>query len=52
LAGDAEGPRALSRFPALLSCFADPAGRRLRDDRGGFANHEWLRVDEYDYVIY
>lgn len=50
--GDPTGERALAQLPALQACFADPHAPRLRDDRGGFTSHEWLRVDGYDYVIY
>ncbi len=52
LAGDSKGMRALRKFPALLPMFRDVERAELRDDRGGRTSHEWLRVDDADYVIY
>jgi hypothetical protein len=52
LSGDDTGLRALERYPALRACFADPTAGVLRDDRGGYTSHEWLRVAQDDYVIY
>lgn len=50
--GDDVGVAALERYPELRSAFEDPAGGVLRADRGGYSSHEWLRVGDYDYVIY
>jgi hypothetical protein len=50
--GDERGLAALERYPALRSCFKDPEKGILRSDRGGYRSHEWLSVDEWDYVIY
>ena len=50
--GDETGLRALERYPALRGCFVDPTAGVLRDDRGGYNSHEWLRVAQDDYVIY
>jgi hypothetical protein len=52
LAGDEKGMRALRKFPALRSLFRDVETAELKDDRGGRTSHEWLRVDDADYVIY
>ncbi|MBU2689935.1 MAG: hypothetical protein KJ970_03340 [Candidatus Eisenbacteria bacterium] len=51
-AGDDLGLAALERYPSLRSCFLDPENGILRQDRGGYRSHEWLRVEEWDYVIY
>ena len=50
--GDERGLSALERYPSLRGCFEDAEGGVLRPDRGGYQNHEWLRVGEWDYVIY
>jgi hypothetical protein len=52
LAGDEKGMRALRKFPALRQLFRDVETAELKDDRGGRTSHEWLRVDDADYVIY
>jgi hypothetical protein len=51
-AGDEEGRAVLRRYPSLRSCFEDPAEGILREDRGGYEHHEWVRVGEVDYVVY
>jgi len=50
--GDPLGFAALERYPSLRSCFRDPEHGVLRNDRGGYRSHEWLKVEEWDYVIY
>jgi hypothetical protein len=52
LAADEAGLAALERYPALRTCFRDPRAGLLREDRGGYQSHEWLRVGHGDYVIY
>jgi len=52
LGGDGLGRRALERYPALRGCFEDPDRGDLSTDRGGISSHEWIRVGEYDYVIF
>ena len=49
---DPLGPELLTRFPSLRRCFANPLKGKLRPDRGGFSHYEWLRIGEYDYVLY
>jgi hypothetical protein len=51
-AGDPAGQDAFGRFPTLALVFSDPQRGILHPDRGGFKSHEWIRVGEYDYVIY
>jgi hypothetical protein len=51
-AGDDAGRSALVRYPALRRSFLDIAGGTLRDDRGGYRSHEWVRVAGDDYVNY
>lgn len=50
--GDETGLAVLERYPSLRSCFQDPEHGILRHDRGGYRNHEWVRIEEWDYVIY
>lgn len=50
--GDPLGFAALERYPSLRSCFQDPEHGILRQDRGRYRSHEWLNVEEWDYVIY
>jgi len=51
-ANDDAGRGTLMRYPGLRSSFQDPEAGVLRDDRGGYRSHEWLRVGREDYVIY
>jgi hypothetical protein len=50
--GDEMAFAALERYPLLKNCFEDLKRGVLRQDRGGYRNHEWLNVEEWDYVIY
>jgi hypothetical protein len=50
--GDEMGFAALERYPLLRNCFQDLKRGILRQDRGGYRNHEWLKVEQWDYVIY
>ena len=50
-AGDVAGAQALADFPTIKNCFAEK-GASLREDRGGFSSHEWLRVKDYDFILY
>ena len=50
--GDDVGIAALERYPSLRNCFQDPERGVLRQDRGGYRSHEWLSIEEWDYVIY
>src|SRR5262249_6573711 len=52
LFGDEAGLAALERYPSLRSCFQDPEHGILRQDRGGYRSHEWVRIADWDYVIY
>lgn len=52
MAGDNAGVRALERYPSLRLCFANARSGLLREDRGGYHSHEWLRMGAEDYVIY
>jgi hypothetical protein len=52
LAGDEDGPETLRRYPALREGFEDPEAGILREDRGGYDSHEWLRIGGEDYVLY
>jgi hypothetical protein len=49
---DEAGLAALERYPSLRSCFQDLEHGILRQDRGGYRSHEWVRIAEWDYVIY
>ena len=50
--GDEMGFAALERYPLLKNCFQDVKRGVLRQDRGGYRSHEWLKVEQWDYVIY
>jgi hypothetical protein len=50
--GDEVGFSALERYPLLKNCFQDLKRGVLRQDRGGYRSHEWLNVEQWDYVIY
>jgi hypothetical protein len=50
--GDELGVGTLERYPSLRKCFQDLEHGILRKDRGGYKSHEWLNVEEWDYVIY
>ncbi len=50
--GDEMGFAALERYPLLRNCFQDLKRGVLRQDRGGYRSHEWLNVEQWDYVIY
>jgi len=52
LAGDETGPDVLIRYPGLRKSFHDPDRGSLRENRGAYRSHEWIRVGEDDYVIY
>jgi hypothetical protein len=52
LAGDQRARRALGRFPALVGMFSSVDRGELKADRNGWSSHEWLRVDDCDYVIF
>lgn len=52
LAGDEAGLAALERYPALRITFQDARKGILRNDRGGYRSHEWLRIGDEDYVLY
>jgi hypothetical protein len=52
LAGDDRGPEALARYPALREGFQNPEAAILREDRGGYESHEWLRICGEDYILY
>lgn len=52
LAGDPAGRAALVRYPGLRASFQDVQAGILREDRGGYQSHEWLRIGSDDYVIY
>ena len=49
---DGLGEENLARYPSLRECFSDARRGTLRDDRGGYESHEWVRIASYDYVIY
>jgi hypothetical protein len=50
--GDAAGQVALVHYPRLRASFKDAQRGVLREDRAAFRSHEWLRIDNDDYVIY
>jgi hypothetical protein len=50
--GDEMGLAALERYPLLRNCFQDLRRGVLKQDRGGYRSHEWLRLEQWDYVIY
>lgn len=52
LAGDEAGRGALVRYPGLRDSFQDATAGVLREDRGAYRSHEWLRIGNEDYVIY
>jgi tetratricopeptide (TPR) repeat protein len=52
VAGDVGGRAALMRYPGLRASFKDAQRGVLREDRGAFRSHEWLRIGDDDYVIY
>jgi hypothetical protein len=52
IAKDETGTAALVRYPGLRPSFQDTQAGVLRDDRGAYRSHEWLRIGNDDYVIY
>jgi hypothetical protein len=52
LVGDEAGRAPLVRYPELRKSFQDVEAGILREDRGAYRSHEWLRIDGDDYVIY
>jgi hypothetical protein len=51
-AGDEAGSGALVRYPGLRNSFQEAQAGILREDRGAYRSHEWLRIGGEDYVIY
>jgi hypothetical protein len=52
LAGDEKAQKTFQRFPALRKLFRNIETGELKEDRDGRTCHEWLRVDNVDYVIF
>jgi hypothetical protein len=52
LAHDSRAERVLRNFPALRRMFTSIRLGELKDDRDGHTSHEWLRVEQADYVLY
>ena len=52
LSGDKKVDKVLRKFPALRRMFSNLESGTLKDDRDGRVSHEWLRVDDADYVIF
>ena len=52
LSGDKRVDKILRKFPAIRRMFNNLETATLKDDRDGRVNHEWLRVDDADYVIF
>ena len=52
LAKDSKADNVLIKFPALRRMFTSIRRGELKDDRDGRKSHEWLRVEQADYVLY